>query len=377
MDEHEQTDRTQTEDGDVASAVEPQRSPAKPPFQWGRFFGYLGSIVVVTILVGSAVAFWYGRKPLERRAQELAIRVTRVEFNWPGLGERSVKSASSVSLPSKAPEIVEASKTKPGDKKKTTKKPPATVEPLPVPETPSETTWLPEQFQEQLISLAKSSLGEDADPLSREPLDRVAAALEGTGWFVGKPGVSREPEGVLRVQGVWRLPAAVVRKGVADHLVSWDGFPMPVSYKTDQARLPVLFGVASSAPAAAGKATYARAWEGEEIPAALELLRLLSERPWMGQVAGIDVKDLGSTKRLAIMTKRGGRVIWGGRASKPLWGEISTASKLDRLTELHRKFGSIDANIAEGSALEIFWERPLVLNISASNSGPLVEETPR
>lgn len=376
MDEHEQSGRPHTEDDAMESAATTEQSPATPAFQWGRFFGYLGSIVVVTILVGSATAFWYGRKPLERRAQELAVRITRVEFNWPVLGERAGKSTTGPAVKPSGPDIVDASKTKPGDKKKPTKNAVA-IEPLPMPEASSETTWLPEQFQEQLISLAKSSLGEDADPLSREPLDRVASELERTGWFVGKPGVSREPDGVLRVQGVWRLPAAVVRQGATDYLVSWDGFPMPVSYKTDQSKLPVLFGVASGVPAAAGKPSYARAWEGEEIPAALELLRLLTERPWMGQVAGIDVKDLASTKRLAIVTRRGGRVVWGGRASKPLWGEISTPSKLDRLAELHRKFGSIDANIAEGSALEIFWERPLVLNISASNSGPLVEDTQR
>jgi len=375
MDENEQLQRDEHAGPTPLTAADSAGQIEKPAFRWAKFIGYLGSFVVVAILLGSAVAFWYGRKPLERRAQELAIRITRVEFNWPVLGEQAAKSSAVKSRESgMKPEIVEATRPTPGDKRKAAKKPALAVEPLSVPETPAETSWLPEQFQEQLISLAKETMGDNADPLSREPLDRVAEALEATGWFVGRPGVFREPEGVLRVQAAWRIPAAVVRRGATDQLVSWDGYPMPVTYKADQSKLPVIHGVITGGPDGGVKSAFSRPWEGEEVSAALELLRLLSGKAWTSQVAGIDVKDLAATKRLTIMTRRGGRVIWGGRASKPLWGEISTASKLDRLAELQRKFNSIDANVTEGSALEIYWERPLVLNISASNTGPLVEE---
>lgn len=371
MDEQPITNElTQEQTADDAAAE------VKPPFNWGKFFGFLGSVLVVAILVGAGAAFWYGRKPLERKAQELAVRITRVEFDWPAIGAMATKPGTKAEA-AKKPDIVEAAKAKPNDKKNKSKKPAATPEPAPLPEPEPVKTWLPEQFQEQLLTLAKKTLGEDPDPLSREPLDRVAAAMESTGWFVGKPAVTREPEGVLRVHGVWRLPAAVIRQPSGDHLVSWEGLPMPVTYKPDQSKLPVLHGVPGSMPTAASKPDYSQVWPGDEVGVSLELLKLIADKPWASQVVGLDSAAFATTKRLTMLTRRGGRVVWGGRASKPLWGEISTSAKLDRLAELNRKFGSIDANIAEGSALEIFWERPLVLNISASNTGPLVEETAR
>jgi hypothetical protein len=358
-------------------------TPAAPSFAWGRFFGHLGSVVVVLLLGSIGAAVYWGWTPLERRTREVVdTRITRIDIEWPKLAAPA---------PGPTPTVGKAAEARPGsatqevrrtptDGKGKGKKPAAKPKDAPAVEGPwsapvTATTWLPEQFQEQLLEKAKAALGQTPDPMSREPLVAVADAMERSGWFVGRPSVERRAGGVLSVRGTWRVPAAVVRRGDKDILLSWESTPMPVEYKTGKANLPVVLGVPQPAPVRDGGVDFAKPWPGEEIEAAMELLRTLAVEPWYGQVAGVDVSRFAQTRRLVVTTTLGGRVVWGGRASRPLAGEASTKSKLTRLALINRKFGRIDAGL-DGAAqeLEVFWgQGALVLNISATNTGPLVE----
>ncbi len=342
-----------------------------PVFRWGRFAGYLGSIFVVAALVGAGVGLVYGWKPLEKKTQAVVgARITRVEIEWPAINPLAARGAVRPAA-QQQPSVVPV---KSGDKmRRGTKPDPAPL--VQAPPAPAPTTWLPEQFQEQLIATAMGALGGDPDPLSREPLDKVAAALEATGWFSSTPEVERRAEGAIRVKGPWRTPAVVLRQGGKDYLLSWDTTAMPVDYKLGQARMPAIVGVQEGPPMKGSARDYTSVWPGEEAAVAVELYKAISSQPWYSEVAAVDVSKYKATRRLAIVTQSGGRVIWGGRAAKPLPGEISTSAKLDRLKEIDRKFGQIDARRdGKTEELEIFWERPLVLNIAGSNTGPLVEK---
>lgn len=380
---------------DAESSAE--TAPAKPPFAWGKFFGYLGSVVVVAMLGGIGAAIYWGWTPLERRTREVVdTKITRIEIEWPRIGAQpaATKPATgnaSVPLPGSSHDIVAAEQPKKNDPKaKNTKKSSgktaakAEVKPeqnLPWSTPTSATTWLPEQFQEELLEKAHWALGTNPDPMSREPLLSVADSMERSGWFVGRPLVERQAGGVLVVRGTWRVPAAVVRQGPKDFLLSWEATPMPVDYKTDQSKLPAIVGVIAPPPVDANGRDYSAIWPGEEVDAAMELLRVLALEPWYAQVAGVDVSKYRENKRLTILT-RGvngdgsfGRIVWGGRASRPLVGEASTKAKISRIAGINRSFGRIDAGL-DGAAkeLEIFWgQGPLVLNVAATNTGALVE----
>lgn len=365
---------------DGSAAGEHAEEMPRPGFAWGRFFGHLGSVVVVLMLGSIGAAIYWGWTPLERRTREVVdTRITRIDIEWPRIGSPSPGASAAAG---KAPEPKASSATqevrgKPDAKGKPKKDAKKKDEPKVEAWAPAiaATTWLPDQFQEQLLERAKAALGENPDPMSREPLVSVADAMERSGWFVGRPTVERRAGGVLCVRGAWRVPAAVVREGPKDVLLSWDATPMPVEYKHGQANLPVITGVAAGAPTKDGARDYSRPWPGEEVEAAMELLKTLALEPWYGQVGGVDVAKFRESKKLVVTTSLGGRIVWGGRASKPLAGEASTKNKLARLAAINKKFGRIDAGL-DGAAqeLEVFWgQGPLVLNIAATNTGPLVE----
>lgn len=368
-------------DGSAEGA--PAEEAPTPGFAWGRFFGHLGSVVVVLMLGSIAAAMYWGWTPLERRTREVVdTKITRIDIEWPRIGAPAPGASGAAG---KAPEAkpssstqevrgkaADAGKGRPAKKDQKKKDEPKAETWAP---TIAATTWLPDQFQEQLLERAKAALGASPDPMSREPLVSVAEAMEKSGWFIGRPTVERRAGGVLCVRGAWRVPAAVVRQGQKDVLLSWDATPMPVEYKLGQGNLPVIVGVPSAAATKDGARDYAKTWPGEEVEAAMELLKTLALEPWYGQVGGVDVTKFHETKKLVVTTSLGGRIVWGGRASKPLAGEASTKNKLTRLAAIHKKFGRIDAGL-DGAAqeLEIFWgQGPLVLNIAATNTGPLVE----
>lgn len=314
-----------------ASGVEGSSAPAgaaRPQFRWGLFVQHLCTVVIVVLLLGVVVGFAVGYRPLHRQARNtIAASPAKVEVIWPAL------------------------KTAPG-------------------ETPR--TWLPEQFQQQIMDLALAQLGESPAVFSSDPLESVGIAMEESGWFSGRPRVMRVGENTIRIEGEWRSPAAVVRIGSKDLLISWDGRMMPPTYDLNASGLCVILPVSTPHPIRNdGRPDFSGIWSGADIEAALELLATLMPQPWSTQVAGIDITDYAQTQQLAIITRNETRIIWGGKPSKPLLGETSTRSKLDRIAEINRRFSSIDAKRA---AIDISGVHAVEINIAASAQAAVQED---
>lgn len=307
-------------------------TPSRPRFDWGAFASHLTTFVSVAIVVGLVLGFLLLRQPIREKAELVVSREpAKIVFEWPAL--RQAKN-----------------------------------------EKPAKTqTWLAQQFQEELLTRATRALGSSPDPLSREPLDAIGAAMETSGWFDGRPDVSRVGNSEIRIRGNWRVPAAVVRViptgggGEAkDQLISWDGKPMPVLYPEGKSGLMVIRGAALPARTnVSGEVDYTVAWPGDDAEAGLELLRLLGNQDWHAQIAAVDVSHYAETKQLAIESTHGTRLVWGGRPAKPLTGECSTAAKLGKIAELNSISKRIDAGHAE---LELWWpiNKPLEIDRSAS-----------
>lgn len=316
---------------------------------WRLVASYLATGATIMLIGGLAAGAFWGLPRLETSADKLvAAKPGPIAIAWPTLdgSTESKKSGGDRSLKSVSSRIA------------------AVVQPVST--VPSEKTWLPQQFQEQVRKIAETSLEAAADEgaLSQDPLARVGSALERSGWFDGRPTVRREPDGQIGIQGVWRIPAAVIRDGGRDYLIAWDGKPMPVVYDHGDSKLKAIVGVRVSPPGGGARIDYSKPWPGDDVQAGLELLRVISTQSWAAQVEAIDVGSFGKTGQLVIVSKRGGRVVWGGRPSKPLLGECGTPSKLATIDSLYRQFKSIDANRAQ---IEIWWEgRPLEIDVSAT-----------
>lgn len=341
---------------------------SRPRFDWGAFAAHLTTFFSVVIVLGLAIGFLLLRAPVRQKAEAVVAKgPVTIRFEWPEL---------------KRPEEDAAGKgtTKPvaqtNPRGGTAKASPQSSEPT-TRERPR--TWLAPQFQEELMTLAYKALGSDPDPLSREPLDAIGAAMEASGWFDGRPSVLRGEAQEIVIRGNWRIPAAVVRFSFAqppggpapetkDYLISWDARPMPVVYPEGKSGLLVIRGVASGpGKDAGGNIDYRAAWQGEDVEAGLELLRTLMHHPWRSQVAGIDVTDYASTRQLVIETTHQTRLIWGGRPSKPLAGECSTRAKLGKINDLVAYTKRIDG---EKSEIEIWWPINKTLEIDRTASKP-------
>ena len=273
--------------------------PARPAFQWRRFLGYLVTIITIVLLLGAGAGLLLGINPLELRAAQTLDEQAQITIVWPELSRKEGQPAS---------------------------------------------TWLPRQFQEELLVTAGHAWTDAAAKGPRGRLDAVAQALERSGWFVGSPRARRETGSRVVVEGTWRVPAAVVRHENKDYLISWTGLPMPAQYEVGAANLRAIVAPALGPPRDAdGRLNFASAWPGEDIAASLELLALIVDRPWGSQVARVDVSQFSSQGVLTLVTMYDTRITWGGRPAKPRQGDVSTNEKLVRLGTLYREWGRIDA----------------------------------
>ena len=354
-------------------------------FNWTRFITYAASVLVIVIIGGLVAGMVMGKKTLDQRTtQVVGAKITGVEIDWPTFrakskGHTDIKAASpqgpaTTTVDNRNVDIIKQGKktdtaSKPTTSKTTTtskgkKYPTSPVEfppdpPAAKPQAPQPTaadlagnTWLPEQFQQELKRSAMKALGDNPDPLSREPLDRVAQAMEDSCWFASRPTVERQASGLLKVHGNWRIPVGVIASGDREVLLAADGAPLPVVYDKGQSGMSSIIGLAHPpAPSAAGSVNTKTTLADDDAQASLELFLLLKRQPWAAQVASVDASSYLTTKRLAIVTTAGNRIEWGGKPSKPLVGEITTKGKLSRMEEFNQRFGAIDARQAR---LEIY-----------------------
>lgn len=210
-------------------------------------------------------------------------------------------------------------------------------------------TWLSPDIQAALIRVVSDALAADADPLSPTALARVGDALLETGWFERLESVVREPGGVVRVSAAWRVPGAVVRHDGVDHLVARNGELLPPTYLAGQSGQRVILNASTPPPARGGRLACGEVWgkrmgagELSDVQAGVELLALVSTRPWKDQVSAVDVAGYARHRRLELVTGGGTRVVWGGAPGDHVFGEPSLETKLWRVTELNRRFGRID-----------------------------------
>jgi hypothetical protein len=269
-------------------------------FSWSSFGTALASFGLFVMLLALLAGVILGQRPLEKRAASLpGARATKIEIHWP--------------------------KAKPSD-------------------GGAALTWVPERERDALHEIALLALSGDLERYSSDPLERVGKAMASSGWFTDRPTITRSVGGKIEVDGHWRVPAAVVRRDGVDQLISWDGFPMPITAQSGTTAFPVIHTPSlPPPPAGAGKVDFNTAWPGEDIAASLELLALLLRQPWANQVAGVDLASFPVQRSLAITTTFGTRVVWGGRATRPALGEVSSEQKLAHIGELFAKHQRIDA----------------------------------
>lgn len=274
----------------------------------------LSAVTSVLLLGALVVGIALGRGPMLAEASALKQAPVRVSIEWPLLAPTS-------------------SPAKPGQ--------PA-IRQAGLSTVPA--TWLDTGSQSKLLRLAYDSLADLAEkPFDAASIERTQKAMMETGWFARPCQVLRQPDGRVVIRGDWREPAAAVRFGDHDYLVSAKGERLPPEYPPEGSGLKVLIGPELEAPGVG------ELWLGGDVQAGLALLECLRKTPAsqrrdvLDQVHAIDVSEFSMKKRLIIVTDTGSRIMWGGEPGTFVPGQAPDAVKLDRLAWMIQSHGRIDA----------------------------------
>ncbi len=204
-------------------------------------------------------------------------------------------------------------------------------------------TWMPEDERWRLEQIVRISVS--LDPFDSDSLQLAQQELAATGWFAHGPIVRRRAHGLIEVTGPWRAPAAVVRAGANDLLISADARLLPITYRAGAAgTLPVMLGVWGGPPMTAeGELVYGARWIGDDLAASLRLLGALRASAAFDKVQAIDAGDFDREQRLTIVTSDGARVVWGHPPGTGADGEPADDVKLARFESLLSDVGWIHA----------------------------------
>lgn len=262
-----------------------------------------GTTAATLLIMGGLIAgLTFGRGPLQSKAAQIRAKnepPLRVVFHWP-----TVKSAEG------------GGDMRPGQS----------------------ATWLDPITRAGLEQIALSLVS--SDPFDAASLGRAQAALMETGWFAKPCTVRRDRDAVVHVEGLWRVPYAVVRTLEGDRWVTFKGEALGKVFQDGTSGLCAIVGVSSPPPAKPGEP-----WPGGDVQAAISLLQYVRTSPGFDQIVGIDASDYlkKNKKQLAILTRYGSRIVWGGPVEQPLPGEWPSQTKLKQLAENVTRTGRIDA----------------------------------
>lgn len=206
-------------------------------------------------------------------------------------------------------------------------------------EFPQAPAWLPEIERQRLEAAVRSELA-DRSIFDRRGLELAAAALEASGWFDPQVQVRRAGRDRVVVTASIRVPSAVVRVGRSDLVVDDARRLLPWSWAAGHAPAGsiAVVGVASPPPSRPGEV-----WESGELPAALEILRTISGRPWTAQLRELDVSRVAAGGAAILRTRGGSAIVWGRSGESGSVSEVETATKLAYLDRLHDAQGDLEA----------------------------------
>lgn len=298
-----------------ALKTEPERTE---PTRWRRRVAVvvrvLSSITSVLLLAAILVGIVVGRSAMLAEASALKHAPVRVTIEWPLL----------------APTTTNPQPNRVGIMQTGLSKAPA--------------TWLDTGSQALLLRLAYDSLaGLAQHPFDSAFIEQTQRAMMESGWFARPCQVLRLPDGHVVIRGDWREPAAAVRLGDHDYLVSTKGERLPPEYPPEGSGLKVLIGPELQAP------KVGELWLGGDVQAGLALLECLRNTPAnqrrdvLDQVRAIDISEFSTKKRLIIVTDTGSRILWGGEPGTFVPGQAPDAIKLQRLARMIHEHGRIDA----------------------------------
>jgi hypothetical protein len=164
-----------------------------------------------------------------------------------------------------------------------------------------------------------------------------------------------KPADTIEIDCDYRAPVALVKWDDYYWLVDGEGVKLPEQYTA--AQLPrIMFGSdgkvnvriidgVAHAPVESGNV-----WPGDDLAGGLELIKLLSGRPYAEEIRWVDVTNFGARKdaqaaQIVLGTQYGTQIRWGRVPSaKDYFIEVSVATKLAALQSVFEQKKRVDGN---------------------------------
>ncbi len=204
-------------------------------------------------------------------------------------------------------------------------------------------TWVEADLESMLVETAVQHIGND--PLQRADLMNAREALLATGWFVTVDQVRRVGTRVVDVTATLAEPFAVIRdrSRARDHLVDAQGRMLPRTYAPGERSGYIgLTGAQYRAPTHSGMT-----WPGADVAAALAVLALINDKPWLDQVVRIDLTRHRKDGSIRLITDRNCTIAWGRAPGDEAGSDVPAVQKLSYLDYHYEQYGHIDRGLEE------------------------------
>ncbi len=163
----------------------------------------------------------------------------------------------------------------------------------------------------------------------------------------------QRPGDTIEIDCDYRAPIAMIHWGEYFWLIGGDGVRLPEQFTVGQIKnivygqdkklnIRIIDGV-SKPPVEAG-----HKWPGEDLAAGLDMVKLLYGQPYADEIVKVDVSNFAGRNdmkdpQILLVTKYNTTIRWGEPINLKFFVEVPPAVKLQRLAEIYKQYGQVDA----------------------------------
>jgi len=201
--------------------------------------------------------------------------------------------------------------------------------------------WLDASLLLELQDVAREHLARTT--VSRDGLTQTASALEATGWFTEVKQVQWINDTEVLVRARYLIPYAKVEDQYGIIYIDVQG-----------RRLPTRIGlivkqnyhfITLTEPSYERPSRPGLQWNGGDIIAGLNVLKLIYNKPWATQVQAINLARWTAGETILLETDTPSVFIWGSSPGEEHGLEALADHKIERLNHIYTKYGRIDQGI--------------------------------
>lgn len=201
--------------------------------------------------------------------------------------------------------------------------------------------WLDQSLLVELQDVARTQLAKTK--VSRSGLIDTAETLAATGWFTEVKQVQwvNDTEAIVRAN--FLIPYAIVEDRESSSYIDVYGRKLPNrkgAIVKENYHFVKLTHPMYECPSRPGLQ-----WNGGDILAALEVLKVIYNKPWVTQIQTINLSKWNSDGSLMFETNTPSVLKWGSSPGQERGLEALANQKIERLTHIYTKYGRIDQGL--------------------------------